>query len=68
MGALMCCTEQDYLKNVVTNTKEFSTVFDILNRYETLGAVRMELMERQEKDLATLQNAYNDMIKLIEVM
>jgi hypothetical protein len=52
----------------VTNTKEFSTVFDILNRYETLGAVRMELVERQEKDLATLQNAYNDMIKLTEVM
>ncbi|XP_069700961.1 coiled-coil domain-containing protein 42 homolog [Periplaneta americana] len=57
---------EDYLESVVSETKEYSTVFDILNRYETLNTARIELTERQEKDLATLETASTAMAKLAE--
>jgi predicted proteasome-type protease len=63
----LCCTKQDYLKRVVADSKEYSTLFDILNRYEALHAARMELTERQEKDLATLQSVHSNMVKSMEV-
>jgi hypothetical protein len=62
-----CCTKQDYLKSVVADSKEYSTVFDILNRYEALHAARMELTERQEKDLSTLQSVHSNVVKSVEV-
>lgn len=63
----LCCTKQDYLQSLVADSKEYSTVFDILNHYEALHAARMELTERQEEDLATLQRIHSNMVKSIEV-
>jgi hypothetical protein len=63
----LCFAQQDYLQGVVAESKEYSTVFDILNRYEALHAARMELTERQEKDLASLQSVHSNMLKLTEV-
>jgi hypothetical protein len=67
MCSFLCCTKQDYLKSVAADSNEYSTVFDILNRYEALHAARMELTERQEKDLATLQSVRSNMVKSVEV-
>jgi hypothetical protein len=60
-------TKQDYLKSVVADAKEYSTVFDILNRFEALNAARMGLTERQEKDQANLHTISSNMFKLMEV-
>lgn len=60
-------TKQEYLKRVVAESKEYSTVFDILNRYEALHVARMELTERQEKDLAVLHSIRSKTFKLMEV-
>jgi hypothetical protein len=68
VSTLLHCTHQDYLNSVVADTEEFNTVFDILNRYETLNDARVELIEQQEKDLAMLENARTSMVKLTEVM
>jgi hypothetical protein len=63
----LCGTKQDYLKSVVADSKEYSTVFDILNRFEALHAARMELTEGQEKDQANLHTISSNMFKLMEV-
>jgi hypothetical protein len=63
----LCGTEQDYLKSVVAVSKEYSTVSDILDRFEVLHAARMELIERQQKDQAVLHTVSSNMFKLMEV-
>jgi hypothetical protein len=56
------------MKSVLAETKEFTTISDILNRYETLIAARKKLIEQQTRDLTTLENTHNSVVRLTEVM
>jgi hypothetical protein len=55
------------MKSVLAETNEFATVTDILNRFETLTAARKKLTEQQTRDLATLENTHNSVVRLREV-
>ncbi|PSN41292.1 hypothetical protein C0J52_09876 [Blattella germanica] len=45
---------ENYLKDVISQLREFPTVFDVLKRYEALSAARSELTARQERALVIM--------------
>lgn len=55
------------MQRVLAETKEFATVSDILNRFETLTAARKKLTEQQTRKLVTLENTHNSVVRLREV-
>jgi hypothetical protein len=55
------------MQRVLAETKEFATVSDILNRFETLTAARKKLTEHQSRELVTLENTHNSVVRLREV-
>jgi hypothetical protein len=55
------------MQKVLAETKEFATVSDILNRFETLTAAHKKLTEQQTRELVTLENTHNSMVRLREV-
>ena len=55
------------MKSVLVETKEFATISDILNRFETLTAAHKKLTEQQTRDLVTLENTHNNLSVLKEV-
>jgi hypothetical protein len=55
------------MQRVLAETKEFATVSDILNRFETLTAARKKLTEQQTRELVTLENTHNSVVRLREV-
>jgi hypothetical protein len=55
------------MQRVLAETREFATVSDILNRFETLTAARKKLTGQQAKDLVTLENTHNSAVRLTEV-
>ena len=55
------------MQRVLAETKEFATISDILNRFETLTAARKKLTKQQTRELVTLENTHNSMVRLREV-
>jgi hypothetical protein len=55
------------MQRVLAETKQFATVSDILNRFETLTAARKKLTEHQRRELVTLENTHNSVVRLREV-
>ncbi|XP_048482465.1 coiled-coil domain-containing protein 42 homolog [Plutella xylostella] len=57
---------EDYLMAVVQKYPEFKQPLDVLNRYEALAAAKATLADRQERDLALLERARQDIAALAE--
>ncbi|KAK3933336.1 Coiled-coil domain-containing protein 42-like protein [Frankliniella fusca] len=57
---------QDFLQRVVAECKEFTSVHDILDRYDTLAATRAQLAARQDADLHALEEARRALMQLTE--
>jgi len=55
------------MQRVLAETKEFATVSDILNRFETLTAARKNLTEQQTREPVTLEITHNNVVRLREV-
>ena len=55
------------MQRVLAETTEFATVSDILNRFETLAAAHKKLTEQQTRELVTLENTHNNVVRLREV-
>ncbi|KAI4454738.1 hypothetical protein MML48_9g00001900 [Holotrichia oblita] len=56
----------DYLQGVVRLSSSFKNINDIIVRYEALTEAKSFLGERQNSQLASLENARADMLKLLE--
>ncbi|GJQ85984.1 hypothetical protein Trydic_g21828 [Trypoxylus dichotomus] len=57
---------EDYLQSVVKLSGGFKNVSDIIQRYEALTEAKHFLGERQERQLALLENARTELSKLLE--
>jgi hypothetical protein len=55
------------MQRVLAETKEFATVSDILNHFETLTTARKKLTDQQTRELVTLENTHNSVVRLREV-
>lgn len=59
---------QDYLETVVKEIKEFQSIGDIFNRYESLLEARRTLSKQQDKNLQILEDTGIEMVFIYNII